>query len=157
MYSPTTSAISSRSAAGYVYLLSSDGVRKQLTMTPFSGRGGYVPGTLRTTDEPPARVTRSQSRGSRIASLIAMKPPSYVWSDRLRKPYTPRSPGVFEDIMQDHAGTVIGGITEVRRPYEPRSMRPEMVGSSSRQRSRTRLGSAQSSPMSMTFRGTRQR
>ena len=43
-------------------------------------------GTLRTTDEPPARVTRSQSRGSRIASLIAMKPPSYVWSERFRKP-----------------------------------------------------------------------
>ena len=59
--------------------------------------------------------------------------------------------------MQDHAGTVIGGITEVRRPYEPRSMRPERVGSSSRQRSSTSDGSAQSSPMSMTFRGTRQR
>ena len=59
--------------------------------------------------------------------------------------------------MQDHAGTVIGGITEVRRPYVPRSMSPEIVGSSSRQRSRTSEGSAQSSPMSMTFRGTRQR
>ena len=59
--------------------------------------------------------------------------------------------------MQDQAGTVIGGITEVRRPYEPRSMSPESVGSSSRQRSRTSDGSAQSSPMSMTFRGTRQR
>ena len=57
--------------------------------------------------------------------------------------------------MQDHAGTVIGGMTDVSRPYEPRSMRPEIVGSSSRQRSRTSDGSAQSSPMSMTFRGTR--
>ncbi len=85
-YSPTTSSISFRSAAGYVYLLSSDGVRKQLTMTPFSGLGGNVPGTLSTTEEPPARVTRSHSRGSLIASLIAMKPPSYVWSERLRKP-----------------------------------------------------------------------
>jgi len=39
-------------------------------------RGGYVPGTLRTIDDPPARVTRSQRRGCRIASLIAMKRPS---------------------------------------------------------------------------------
>jgi hypothetical protein len=59
--------------------------------------------------------------------------------------------------MQLHAGTVIGGITDVRRPYDPRSMSPEIVGSSSRQRSRTRDGSAQSSPISMTLRGTRQR
>ena len=59
--------------------------------------------------------------------------------------------------MQDQAGTVIGGITEVSRPYEPRSMSPEIVGSSSRHRSRTSDGSAQSSPMSITFRGTRQR
>ena len=58
--------------------------------------------------------------------------------------------------MQDQAGTVIGGMTDVSRPYEPRSMSPEIVGSSSRQRSRTSDGSAQSSPMSMTFRGTRQ-
>src|SRR4249919_2354603 len=56
--------------------------------------------------------------------------------------------------MQDQAGTVIGGITDVSRPYAPRSMRPASVGSSSRQRSRTSDGSAQSSPMSMTFRGT---
>jgi hypothetical protein len=76
MYSPTTSAISSRSDAGYVYLLSSPGVRKHPTMTPFSGRGGYVPGTESTTEEPPARVTRSQRRGSLIAVDIAMKPPS---------------------------------------------------------------------------------
>jgi hypothetical protein len=59
--------------------------------------------------------------------------------------------------MQDHAGTVIGGMTDVSRPYAPRSMRPEIVGSSSRQRSRTSEGSAQSSPTSITFRGTRQR
>ena len=58
--------------------------------------------------------------------------------------------------MQLQAGTVIGGITEVRRPNVPRSMSPEIVGSSSRQRSRTRDGSAQSSPISMTFRGTGQ-
>ena len=43
-------------------------------------------GTESTIDEPPARVTRSQSRGSLIAVDIAMKPPSYVWSERLRKP-----------------------------------------------------------------------
>jgi hypothetical protein len=57
--------------------------------------------------------------------------------------------------MQDHAGTVIGGITDVSRPYEPRSMSPESVGSSSRQRSSTSEGSAQSSPMSITLRGMR--
>ena len=45
-------------------------------MTPLSGRGGYVPGTPSTIDEPPARVTRSQSRGASIAVLVAMKPPS---------------------------------------------------------------------------------
>jgi hypothetical protein len=58
--------------------------------------------------------------------------------------------------MQDHAGTVIGGMTDVRRPYVPRSMSPEIVGSWSRQRSRTSDGSAQSSPMSIAFLGTRQ-
>ena len=57
--------------------------------------------------------------------------------------------------MQDQAGTVIGGMTEVSLPYEPRSISPEIVGSWSRQRSRTSEGSAQSSPMSMTLRGTR--
>ena len=56
--------------------------------------------------------------------------------------------------MQDQAGTVIGGMTEVRRPYVPRSISPEIVGSSSRQRSSTSDGSAQSSPTIMTFRGT---
>ena len=49
----------------------------------------------------------------------------------------------------------MGGITEVSLPYDPRSIRPEIVGNSSRQRSRTSDGSAQSSPMSMTLRGTR--
>ena len=86
---PTTSAISSRKAAEYVYLLSSDGVRKQLTMTPLSGRGGYVPGTLRTADEPPRRASEIPGRGSQIASLIAMKPPSYVWSDLLQEAVHP--------------------------------------------------------------------
>ena len=56
--------------------------------------------------------------------------------------------------MQDHAGTVIGGMTEVSRPYDPRSMRAEIVGSSPRQRSRTSEGSAQSSPTSITFGAT---
>jgi hypothetical protein len=56
--------------------------------------------------------------------------------------------------MQDHAGTVIGGITDVSRPKAPRSMRPDSVGSSSLQRSSTSEGSAQSRPTSMTLRGT---
>ena len=64
---------------------------------------------------------------------------------------TPRSPGVRLDIMQDQAGTVIGGMTEVRRPDVPRSIRPFSTGSSGRHRSSTSDGSAQSSPMSMIF------
>src|SRR5947209_10840676 len=48
--------------------------------------------------------------------------------------------------MQLQAGTVIGGMIEVRRPETPRSARPLRTGSSSRQRSRTSDGSAQSSP-----------
>ena len=55
------------------------------------------------------------------------------------------------DIMQDHAGTVIGGITDVRRPCRPRSISPPSTGSSPRQRSSTSDGSAQSSPMIMTL------
>ena len=43
-YSPTTSAISSFSAAGYVYFESSDGVRKHPTITPFNGRRRIAPG-----------------------------------------------------------------------------------------------------------------
>ena len=69
-----------------MYWLSSDGVRKHETMTPFSGRGGYVPGTPSTIDGMPALVARSQRRGSRIAVPLAMKRPSYVWSARLRNP-----------------------------------------------------------------------
>src|SRR5262245_5461783 len=53
--------------------------------------------------------------------------------------------------MHDHAGTVIGGMTEVRRPCRPRSMRPPRLGSSPRQRSSTSDGSAQSSPTIITF------
>jgi hypothetical protein len=60
-----------------VYWLSSDGVRKQLTMTPFSGRGGYVPGTPSTIDGLPSRVARSQRRGAFTAVPFATKSPSY--------------------------------------------------------------------------------
>ena len=56
------------------------------------------------------------------------------------------------DIMQLQAGTVIGGMTEVSRPETPRSMSPTRTGRSSRQRSSTSDGSAQSSPMIITFR-----
>ena len=53
--------------------------------------------------------------------------------------------------MHDQAGTVIGGITDVRRPWIPWSIRREIVGRSSRQRSSTSDGSAQSRPMIITF------
>ena len=85
-YSPTTCSTSRRSSGGYVYCDSIDGVRKQLTMTPLSGRGGYVPGTPRTIERLPCRVARSQSRGALIAEPFAMNSPSYEWSARLRKP-----------------------------------------------------------------------
>ena len=52
--------------------------------------------------------------------------------------------------MQDHAGTVIGGITEVSRPYAPRSIRPEdreLVPVALEESE----DSAQSSPTIMTF------
>ncbi len=58
------------------------------------------------------------------------------------------------DIMQDQAGTVIGGTTEVSRPETPLAIRPESVGSRSRQRSSTSEGSAQSSPTIITLRAT---
>ena len=53
---------------------------------PRNGRGRYVPGTPTTIDEPPARPTMSQSLGALIALPSAMNRPSYVWSERLRKP-----------------------------------------------------------------------
>ena len=56
MYSPTTCSTSRRSIGGYVYCASVDGVRKQVTMTPFSGRGGNVPGTPSTIERLPLRV-----------------------------------------------------------------------------------------------------
>ena len=150
-YSPTTSSTSALSAGGYVNRLSAEGVRKQLTSAPRNGRGGYVPGTPTTIELPPARPTRSHSRGALIALPSAMNAPSYVWSARFRKPYTPRSPGVRLAIMHDHAGTVIGGTIEVSRPDTPRSISPDRTGSRSRQRSSTSDGSAQSSPMIITF------
>ena len=55
-----------------MYWLSSDGVRKQDTITPFNGRGGYVPGTPSTIDGLPALVARSHRRGSRMAVLVAI-------------------------------------------------------------------------------------
>ena len=69
-----------------MYCDSIDGVRKQLTITPFSGRGGNVPGTPRTIERLPYRVARSQRRGALTAEPLATKRPSYEWSARFRKP-----------------------------------------------------------------------
>ena len=41
----------------------------------------------------------------------------------------PRSPGVRLAIMQLQAGTVIGGTTEVRRPWRPLSISRARFGS----------------------------
>src|SRR3954463_10497422 len=52
--------------------------------------------------------------------------------------------------MQDHAGTVIGGSQDSSSPQTPRSIRPEMTGSSLRMSSNRILGAAQSRPMIIT-------
>jgi hypothetical protein len=49
--------------------------------------------------------------------------------------------------MQAQAGTVMGGSQLRRTPYRPRSISERRVGSSSRQRSNTSCGGAQSRPM----------
>ncbi len=85
-YSPTTCSTSRRSSCGYVYWLAVEGVRKQLTRTPFSGRGGYVPGTPMTIEGLPERVARSHSRGAFTALPSAMKRSSYEWPARFRNP-----------------------------------------------------------------------
>ncbi len=59
-----------------MYWLSVPGVRKQLTIAPFSGRTGNVPGTPSTIEGLPERVTRSQRRGTVIAVELAMNAPS---------------------------------------------------------------------------------
>ena len=59
-----------------MYALSTDGVRKHVTSAPRNGRGGYVPGTPTTIDEPPARPTMSQRRGALMALPSAMNRPS---------------------------------------------------------------------------------
>src|SRR4029077_3386446 len=63
----------------------------------------------------------------------------------------PRSPGVRLDIMQDHAGTVIGGVIDRSPPHVPASARRNRFGSSSSQLSNTSDGSAQSNPMIITL------
>src|SRR6476659_5951969 len=52
--------------------------------------------------------------------------------------------------MQDHAGTVIGGSHDSSSPQTPRSIRPEMTGSSLRMSSNRIFGAAQSRPMIIT-------
>ena len=63
----------------------------------------------------------------------------------------PSSPGSRPVIMQLQAGTVIGGSTLRSGPHVPPShQRVAGSGSSSRQRSNTSFGSAQSRPMTAT-------
>ena len=61
-------------------------------------------------------------------------------------------PGSRPVSMQLQAGTVIGGSTLRSGPQVPRSTSPRMFGSSSSQRSKTSLGSAQSRPITATRR-----
>src|SRR5438132_656488 len=59
-------------------------------------------------------------------------------------------PGLLDDIITDHAGTVMGGSHERSGPCTPFRQRHFKFGKSSSQRSNTNSGAAQSSPMSMT-------
>src|SRR6185503_18524764 len=63
----------------------------------------------------------------------------------------PSCPGSWLRIMQAQAGTVIGGWVLRSGPWEPASIRPLRLGRSSRNRSKTRRGAAQSSPRTATF------
>jgi len=59
-------------------------------------------------------------------------------------------PGLLDDIITDHAGTVMGGSHERSSPCTPFWQRHFKFGKSSSQRSNTNSGAAQSSPISMT-------
>ena len=59
-------------------------------------------------------------------------------------------PGLLEDIITDHAGTVIGGSHERSGPCNPFRQRRFKFGKSSSQRSKTNSGAAQSRPISIT-------
>jgi hypothetical protein len=59
-------------------------------------------------------------------------------------------PGLLEDIITDHAGTVMGGSHERSGPCNPFRQRHFKLGKSSSQRSKTNSGAAQSRPISIT-------
>src|SRR6266480_1942613 len=59
-------------------------------------------------------------------------------------------PGLLDDIITDHAGTVMGGSHERSSPCTPFWQRHFKFGKSSSQRSKTNSGAAQSSPINMT-------
>src|SRR6267378_2141962 len=59
-------------------------------------------------------------------------------------------PGLLDDIITDHAGTVMGGSHERSTPCTPFWQRHFKFGKSLSQRSNTNSGAAQSSPISMT-------
>src|SRR5215218_8514092 len=64
----------------------------------------------------------------------------------------PSVPGSLLDIIDDQAGTVIGGSQLRSRPELPRPMRASRLGSAPRKSSKTRRGSAQSRPITTTLR-----
>src|SRR5262249_2028344 len=63
----------------------------------------------------------------------------------------PSSPGSWLDIIAVQAGVVIGGLVLRRCAGAPREIRPRMVGSSSRHRSKTSAGAAESRPTISSF------
>src|SRR2546421_11413205 len=62
IYSPTTRSISCLSSGGWVYSQVVSGVRKSVTIKPFSGRGGEGSRTPITTEGFPFRGRRSPAR-----------------------------------------------------------------------------------------------
>src|SRR5918994_914835 len=98
------------------------------------------------TDRPRAE-RRSQTRGTRTARESAKARSSQERLGRFRNPYMPRVPGLRDEVMLVQAGTVIGGSQLRRTPYVPCSISPPSTGSSSRHRSKTSSGGAQSRPI----------
>ena len=93
-----------------------DGVRKQRDHDAVDGRGGYVPGTPRTMERLPRRVM--QVPEARLADRRAVGDGQAVVRvvGAVAEAVDAEVAGVRLAIMHDQAGTVIGGMTDVRRP-----------------------------------------
>src|SRR3989442_14431989 len=73
IYSPTTRSISCLSSGGWVYSQVVSGVRKSVTIKPFSGRGGEGPRTPLTKGSFSFPERRTQSPASFFATGVAVE------------------------------------------------------------------------------------